>query len=118
MASFYNINFNGFNFSISAYKNHFGLQNLNEPISLDVTTPVHSWNEGKFQTDSLDAVVNMNMIHISPWDTAIVCYNLHVICYMLYCLLLLLCKWGLENQNTISKKNNVHSPYTLYTIIY
>lgn len=69
------MSFNCYFFSISAYKNHFGLLNLNEPISIDVTTPVQSWNEGKFQIDSMDAVVNMNMIHISPWETAVVSYN-------------------------------------------
>ena len=58
-------------FSISAYKDHYGLQNVKEPFPLDVTSPVESWNAGS-QACSLDAVVNMNMIHISPWDTAIV----------------------------------------------
>ncbi|XP_022317586.1 methyltransferase-like 26 [Crassostrea virginica] len=57
--------------SISAYKDHYGLQNVKEPFPLDVTSPVESWNAGSFQACSLDAVVNMNMIHISPWDTAI-----------------------------------------------
>ncbi|XP_062594457.1 methyltransferase-like 26 [Saccostrea cucullata] len=57
--------------SISAYKEHYGLHNIHEPIPIDVTSPVQSWNEGKFQPASFDAVVNMNMIHISPWDTAV-----------------------------------------------
>ncbi|XP_011435460.2 methyltransferase-like 26 isoform X2 [Magallana gigas] len=57
--------------SISAYKEHYGLQNVEEPFTLDVTTPVESWKDGNLQSASLDAVVNMNMIHISPWDTAV-----------------------------------------------
>lgn len=59
-------------FSISAYKEHYRLQNVEEPFTLDVTTPVESWKDGNLQSGSLDAVVNMNMIHISPWDTAVV----------------------------------------------
>lgn len=59
-------------FSISAYKEHYGLQNVEEPFTLDVTIPVESWKDGNLQSASLDAVVNMNMIHISPWDTAVV----------------------------------------------
>lgn len=57
--------------SISAYKEHYRLQNVEEPFTFDVTTPVESWKDGNLQSGSLDAVVNMNMIHISPWDTAV-----------------------------------------------
>jgi SAM-dependent methyltransferase len=49
--------------SIAAWREEVGLPNLEEPVALDVTTPwpfVHA-----------DAIVCINMIHISPWESAL-----------------------------------------------
>lgn len=49
--------------SIAAWVAEAGLANLLPPLRLDVTA---AWPDGE-----LDAIFNANMIHISPWDTAI-----------------------------------------------
>lgn len=49
--------------SITAWVAESGLANLPPPLRLDVTGP---WPDGV-----LDAIFNANMIHISPWDTAV-----------------------------------------------
>lgn len=46
--------------SISAWREQAGLVNLREPLPLDVTS---IWPAGPF-----DAVVAINLIHISPWE--------------------------------------------------
>ena len=50
--------------SIAAWRDHAGLANLAEPARLDASDP-DTWPAG---ID--DAVVNINMIHISPWAAA------------------------------------------------
>jgi SAM-dependent methyltransferase len=47
--------------SIAAWIDHEGLLNVRAPLALDVHRP--DWG-----VDSLDAVVCINMIHISPWS--------------------------------------------------
>ena len=47
--------------SIAAWIAHDGLPNVRAPLTLDVHQP--DWG-----VDSLDAVVCINMIHISPWS--------------------------------------------------
>ncbi|MGF6573179.1 Protein of unknown function [Paraburkholderia fungorum] len=47
--------------SIAAWIAHDGLPNVRAPLALDVHQP--DWG-----VDSLDAVVCINMIHISPWS--------------------------------------------------
>ncbi|MBB5469785.1 SAM-dependent methyltransferase [Paraburkholderia sp. CI2] len=49
--------------SIAAWTAHAGLANVREPLALDVHQP--DWG-----VDALDAVVCINMIHISPWSAA------------------------------------------------
>ncbi|OLL29026.1 SAM-dependent methyltransferase [Burkholderia sp. SRS-W-2-2016] len=49
--------------SIAAWTAHAGLANLRAPLALDVHQP--DWG-----VDALDAVVCINMIHISPWSAA------------------------------------------------
>ena len=49
--------------SIAAWAAHAGLANLRAPLALDVRQP--DWG-----VDALDAVVCINMIHISPWSAA------------------------------------------------
>jgi cyclopropane fatty-acyl-phospholipid synthase-like methyltransferase len=46
--------------SISAWREHAGLDNLCEPLPLDVSG---IWPAGPF-----DAVVAINLVHISPWE--------------------------------------------------
>ena len=46
--------------SIRSWRDHEGLENLEEPIELDVCDP--NWNISK-----IDAIFNANMIHIAPW---------------------------------------------------
>jgi len=47
--------------SIAAWRDHVGLPNLLAPLRLDASAP-ETW-----PIDRADAVVNINMIHISPW---------------------------------------------------
>jgi cyclopropane fatty-acyl-phospholipid synthase-like methyltransferase len=47
--------------SIAAWTAHAGLANVRAPLALDVHQP--DWG-----VDALDAVVCINMIHISPWS--------------------------------------------------
>ncbi|MGF6374193.1 SAM-dependent methyltransferase [Paraburkholderia sp. RAU6.4a] len=49
--------------SIAAWTAQAGLANLRAPLALDVHQP--DWG-----VDALDAVVCINMIHISPWNAA------------------------------------------------
>jgi SAM-dependent methyltransferase len=50
--------------SIAAWRKHAGAPNLLPPRALDAADP-ESWLAGPF-----DVVVNINMIHISPWAAA------------------------------------------------
>jgi hypothetical protein len=47
--------------SIAAWRDHAGLPNLLAPMRLDASDPA-AW-----PVDRVDVVVNINMIHISPW---------------------------------------------------
>lgn len=51
--------------SIEAWRQYAALPNLLEPLRLDASAP-DDW-----PVDRADAVVNINMIHISPWSAAI-----------------------------------------------
>jgi hypothetical protein len=50
--------------SIGAWRAEAGLPNLREPIALDAASP--DW-----PLDRADAVLNINMVHISPWGAAL-----------------------------------------------
>uniref|UniRef100_A0AAV2LLE2 HOOK N-terminal domain-containing protein n=1 Tax=Knipowitschia caucasica TaxID=637954 RepID=A0AAV2LLE2_KNICA len=50
--------------SIEAYRAHYRLANVKPAIYLDASLPHEQW--GDFQPESLDLVLNINMIHISP----------------------------------------------------
>jgi hypothetical protein len=50
--------------SIAAWRGHAGLPNLLPPLPLDASRP-EAW-----PVDRADAIVNINMIHISPWAAA------------------------------------------------
>jgi SAM-dependent methyltransferase len=47
--------------SIAAWREHAGLPNLLAPMQLDASTP------DRWPLERADAVININMIHISPW---------------------------------------------------
>lgn len=51
--------------SIEAYRAHYQLHNVMPAIHLDASLPHQYW--GGIQPESLDLVVNINMIHISPF---------------------------------------------------
>lgn len=50
--------------SIAAWRDHAGLENLLPPLRLDAADP-DAW-----PIEAADAVVNINMLHISPWSVA------------------------------------------------
>ena len=50
--------------SLRAWREATGLPNVREPIALDAASP--SW-----PIDRADAVLNINMVHISPWEAAL-----------------------------------------------
>ncbi|XP_030208269.1 methyltransferase-like 26 [Gadus morhua] len=52
--------------SIEAYRTHYQLDGVKPAIHLDASSPWDSWGSGSLQAESLDLVVNINMIHISP----------------------------------------------------
>lgn len=51
--------------SIEAWRRHAALPNLLEPLRLDASAP-DDW-----PVDRADALVNINMIHISPWSATV-----------------------------------------------
>jgi len=51
--------------SIAAWRRHAGLPNLLPPLQLDASQP-DTW-----PVERADAVVNINMIHISPWPATV-----------------------------------------------
>ena len=53
--------------SIAAWKKHRPAENLHDPIALDVRDAV--WIEQN--SHSISAIVNINMIHIAPWDACL-----------------------------------------------
>jgi SAM-dependent methyltransferase len=58
--------------SIAAWREEAQAENLLAPIVLDASTqlwPVET--EGKFNSLEITAVVNINMIHISPWSAGL-----------------------------------------------
>ena len=50
--------------SIRAWRAEAGLSNLREPIEIDASAP-------HWPIDRADALLNINMVHISPWESAL-----------------------------------------------
>lgn len=59
--------------SIASWRTHFPFSNLYPPLDLDVSAS--SWPVERalpdFNTSPLVAIVNINMIHISPWSASL-----------------------------------------------
>ena len=59
--------------SIASWRRHFPFSNLYPPLDLDVSAS--SWPVERalpdFNTSPLVAIVNINMIHISPWSASL-----------------------------------------------
>lgn len=51
--------------SITDWQKHFPAANLIKPLLIDVTLP--DWSSSHLQSQDIQAIVNINMIHISPW---------------------------------------------------
>ena len=50
--------------SIRSWRAHAGLPNVREPVVIDATSP-------EWSVDRADAVLSINMVHISPWGSAL-----------------------------------------------
>ena len=61
--------------SIIAWTEHFGCDNVYIPLELDVTEPVWAVENDPLidwsNTEPIVAIVNINMIHISPWSACL-----------------------------------------------
>lgn len=56
--------------SIAAWQSHFPCETLHPPLILDAAAtqwPVETSNDPIFKQHPISAIVNINMIHISPW---------------------------------------------------
>lgn len=56
--------------SITAWNQHYAYDNLAAPIVIDVTEP--DWSSSHYlPNQGIQAIVNINMIHISPWTACL-----------------------------------------------
>ncbi|XP_012276466.1 methyltransferase-like 26 [Orussus abietinus] len=55
--------------SIASYASE--LNNIEEPLRIDVTKDYQTWGNGVFKEKSFDYIYNANMIHISPFQCTI-----------------------------------------------
>lgn len=51
--------------SIQDYVVESGLTNVLSPLAIDVTDPIDRWNLAR---ENFDLIININMMHISPWE--------------------------------------------------
>ncbi len=58
--------------SIAAWSKHYSGDNLYPPLNIDAREPVWAVeNNASFDTLEITAIVNINMIHISPWSACL-----------------------------------------------
>lgn len=58
--------------SIQEYVREAKLQNVLQPLKLDILEPVLNWNLPK---QSYDVILNINMIHITPWECSVALFE-------------------------------------------
>lgn len=56
--------------SISDWQKHYPSDNLAAPLQIDVTA-LHWYCDDNLQNKDIQAIVNINMIHISPWQACL-----------------------------------------------
>lgn len=54
--------------SIQEYIVESGLTNIMSPLAIDITSPIDYWN---LTRKNYDLIININMIHISPWQCTV-----------------------------------------------
>ncbi|KAF6208792.1 hypothetical protein GE061_014532 [Apolygus lucorum] len=54
--------------SIAEYIRDAQLTNVLPPLRLDVSQPVELWADGSLGPKSFDYVLNINLVHVSPWS--------------------------------------------------
>ena len=59
-----------FHFSIEAHTEQNGLKNVLPPINVDISKPIDQWASPELTPGSCDVVLNVNMVHISPWEAS------------------------------------------------
>ncbi|KAK3759613.1 hypothetical protein RRG08_016350 [Elysia crispata] len=57
--------------SINAHIEHNSLKNVLPPINVDITKPFAQWATPEITAGSCDLVLNINMVHISPWEATV-----------------------------------------------
>lgn len=57
--------------SISAYIEHTDVKNVHPPLHVDITTLPEELKIDTISQGNVDIMTNINMIHISPWATAV-----------------------------------------------
>ncbi|XP_076359617.1 methyltransferase-like 26 [Tachypleus tridentatus] len=61
--------------SINAYIKSLGVKNVLPPMEIDVSLPVSQWKDNTLITSSVDMMLCVNMIHITPWQCTIGLFN-------------------------------------------
>ena len=56
--------------SITDWQKHYPSDNLAAPLQIDVTA-LHWYCEDNLQNKDIQAIININMIHISPWQACL-----------------------------------------------
>jgi len=56
--------------SITDWQKHYPSENLAAPLQIDVTA-LHWYCDNNLQNKDIQAIVNINMIHISPWQACL-----------------------------------------------
>ncbi|GFO21820.1 upf0585 protein c16orf13-like protein [Plakobranchus ocellatus] len=57
--------------SIQAHIENKDLKNVLPPLQVDITKPIAQWASPDVTPGSCDLVLNVNMVHISPWEAAV-----------------------------------------------
>ncbi|GFR91660.1 UPF0585 protein C16orf13 homolog, partial [Elysia marginata] len=57
--------------SIEAHIEENGLKNVLPPLAVDISQPIDQWASSDLTPGSCDLVLNINMVHISPWEASV-----------------------------------------------